>query len=251
MSDKTISKRLREWADRGEECSESPISIAEDDLGLLGDDIIREADLLRVIAEEADADMREGNNASARHIMTNWAEYNDMPMLEGETIGEWLNRWFIPRPRFEDGEPVQFGDEYESDIGGVFPLEQLHCIGDGEYVLNRKGRRALIKPGGFVKRPDTKVLDADGVEIKVGDEGWSNYGSFKKRVIKAVHPAGTWQDAPVDSVEFDDGGWDYAHTFTHREPDSLEKLRDAMKDSMSNEVRVYANRLTALIERGA
>lgn len=38
---------------------------------------------------------------------------------------------------------------------------------------------------------------------------------------------------------------------THREPDTLEKLRDAMKGSMSSEVRIYADRLTALIERGA
>lgn len=250
MSYKTISKRLREWAERGEECSESPISIAEDDLGLLGDDIIREADLLRVIAEEADADMREGNNASARHIMTNWAEYNDMPMLEHETIGEWFNRWFIPRPRFEDGEPVQ-----DSDIEEIGCLATCCVYTDGSWDFEPDKYEDETNPKPWdhqsgtmsdrIKRPDTKVLDADGVRICNGDTVWDVDSGEKLTVQEFANSECGLVQCCNDDGECEDHD---AHNLTHREPDSLDKLRDDMLKHVN--LRCFADRLTALIERG-
>lgn len=248
MSDKTISERLREWAYEGSKETLTDVGAMLNCLGTGWRGIFH------AIADEVDAEkdaLIDANKDSAHHSMRLWAEKNGMPMLEeGEAIGEWLDRWFVNLPCDSKGEPVRFRNEYEYD-GNPYTARKMVLYENGSVtVCDMSGNGHNYAPGERVER-HVKVLDADGVEINVGDEGWSNYGSFKKRVIKAVHPAGTWQDAPVDSVEFDDGGWDYAHTFTHREPDSLEKLRDAMKDSMSNEVRVYANRLTALIERGA
>lgn len=95
---------------------------------------------------------------------------------EAQELADEIERYYIPRPRFEDGEPVQFGDEYQADNGTTNELNQLHCFEQG-YVLNRKGKRASIKAGEFVKRPTPKVYDADGVEIKAGDTVWSSmYG---------------------------------------------------------------------------
>lgn len=79
-----------------------------------------------------------------------------------------LDMW----PRFEDGEYVWFGDEVEMQDEIVrevwtFTLD-VNAEGDKRLYLN--GFQGLfVLPGERVKRPAPKVLDADGVEIKVGD----------------------------------------------------------------------------------
>lgn len=84
-------------------------------------------------------------------------------------------------PRFEDGEPVRIGDEYVDTFGAntVATIE----FGDGYSAINPG------TPGGYVvgefegahgrhvPRPAPKVLDAVGVEIRVGDEVWDVDGS--------------------------------------------------------------------------
>ena len=93
------------------------------------------------------------------------------PMPEGM---EWLvEAW----PRFEDGEPVRIGDEVDFDgEGGAASSVELQddehfvihaCDGAGDYSHRN------FRPGERVKRPAPKVLDADGVEIHVGDRVWS------------------------------------------------------------------------------
>ena len=67
-------------------------------------------------------------------------------------------------PRYESGEPVGFGDEV-SRLGEVFSIS-LYC--DGSFALNF---RAYSK-GERVRLSAPKVLDADGVEIRVGDTVW-------------------------------------------------------------------------------
>ena len=66
-------------------------------------------------------------------------------------------------PRYESGEPVGFGDEV-SRLGEVFSIS-LYC--DGSFALNF----SAYSKGERVRRP-AKVLDADGVEIRVGDTVW-------------------------------------------------------------------------------
>lgn len=79
-----------------------------------------------------------------------------------------LDMW----PRFEDGERVWFGDEVEMQDEIVrevwtFTLD-VNAEGDKRLYLN--GFQGLfVLPGERVKRPTPEVLDADGVEIKVGD----------------------------------------------------------------------------------
>lgn len=68
-------------------------------------------------------------------------------------------------PRYEDGAPVWFGDE-ASRLGEVFNVSGIGLYLDGSYALNF---RAYSKDE-RVKRPAPKVLDADGVEIRAGDE---------------------------------------------------------------------------------
>ena len=81
-------------------------------------------------------------------------------------------------PCFKDGEPVCIGDKFECWCG------EEHVVGsvtlrEGCSVLNESQSHSfVVSDGPFtahgkrVKRPEPKVLDADGVEIRVGDTVW-------------------------------------------------------------------------------
>ena len=74
---------------------------------------------------------------------------------------EWLIEVW---PRFEDGEPVRFSDDFER-YGEESIVSAATMYSDGSFALNF---RAYSK-GEHVNRPAPKVLDADGAEIRVGD----------------------------------------------------------------------------------
>lgn len=74
-------------------------------------------------------------------------------------------------PRFEDGKPVWFGDAVEAHHGGAIPVEAIEFTAGKVHVKDAEdgdwnNSMCAIRP---LKRPAPKVLDADGVEIKVGD----------------------------------------------------------------------------------
>ena len=94
-------------------------------------------------------------------------------------------------PLFEDGEPVHPGDRL-LDKGGdwfeavsfVFTCDWWSVRGyqtEGFGDLNNETRRKLdgMAYGTRVKRPAPKVLDADGVEIRVGDTVWHKESGMK------------------------------------------------------------------------
>ena len=72
-------------------------------------------------------------------------------------------------PRFEDGEPVMQGDKYEDNEGHECFASEVYLDIDGLSLVDSEGFPNLYRKGKSVKRPAPKVLDADGVEIKVGD----------------------------------------------------------------------------------
>lgn len=118
-----------------------------------------------------------------------------------------LDMW----PKFEDGSYVWFGDAY-IDAGGddeevviaVFREEYANLVGlDGFYTR--------LNPGERVKRPAPKVLDADGVEIKVGDTVYST-GNGNSYIVRSVNGSGA-----IEFEGFDDKGWSPKY-FTHTQP---------------------------------
>lgn len=205
-----------------------------------------------------------------------------------------------------DGRMLEIRPDLVADVtclpfdDGAFPL----VVFDPPYMKDE-----------FVKRPAPKVLDADGVEIKVGDTVYPTYGiyqgilsnvldaddeaailidvgnSFEKYARTALTHELPVFDANGERICKGDTVWDLdsgerlhveefvnrecglvqcsneedgdcedhdARRLTHREPDSLEKLRDdlytlAARDDGDIEVEIviFADRLTALIERGA
>lgn len=74
-------------------------------------------------------------------------------------------------PMFEDGDPVRIGDEFMGKDGKTYTVQQVQFIGKCFSLYDFCDRKAQFNAfyGERVKRPATKVLDADGVEIRVGD----------------------------------------------------------------------------------
>ena len=93
----------------------------------------------------------------------------------------------------------------------------------------------------------TKSLDADGVEVKAGDTMWCTTNGEKAVVVRFERSGFIDQNGFCLNPKY----------YTHKEPDSLEKLRDYVEKCWQQEYgsardayRDIADRLTALMERG-
>lgn len=77
-----------------------------------------------------------------------------------------LDMW----PRYEDGEPVWFGDGAAVNVGNI-AIEAIEFTDGCAYVKDGAcgDYNTLVQVFKHVKRPAPEVLDADGVPIKVGD----------------------------------------------------------------------------------
>ena len=130
------------------------------------------------------------------------AEVAEMrPRLMPEGM-EWLvESW----PRFEDDAPVRFLDDFER-YGEENGVSAVTMYLDGSFALNF---RAYSK-GEHVNRPAPKVLDADGEEIRVGDEVWwicegDDRGIHAERLrVETLGPNGLIECSPYNG-----GTWVY------------------------------------------
>lgn len=174
-----------------------------------------------------------------------------------------IERFYIPRPRYGDGEPVQFGDEVKGYCGHLFKVGLIALDDAGIKIMQgfdaaEDEHILCVAPEKLVKRPAPKVLDADGVPIEIGDTVWHvdsgeelTVDEFANRGLGLVKCS----DEDLACEDFD------ACKLTHREPDSLRKMRDdiaAYSADMAEPGSIledaldgWADRLTALIEMGA
>ena len=130
-----------------------------------------------------------------------------------------LDMW----PRFEDGEPVMIGDEVDG-LGGE--IIEVYIAEDAAAIWNNFANHMHLSLGERVNRPAPKVLDADGVELKVGDTVYEPNG--QSGIVTAVHPSTRCVDLRQDGCDA------YAmdtKRLTHTRPDSWERLEeDASKE---------------------
>lgn len=217
---------------------------------------------LSALADAIDAELAAAREASARDGMAIIAAAEGWPaMRDGESVVEWMARCWLPRPRYEDGEPVQ-----SSDMEEIGALATCRVYMDGSWVFfpDKYEDEANPKPwdsqsgtrNDRIKRPAPKVFDADGVPVKVGDTVWFCGDDSGRYTVSAVEPTlgGNWcltvfnDAATIHEVR--------PSQVKHHEPDSLKKLRDDMRREMteSPDARFmdssWVDRLTALIERG-
>ena len=141
--------------------------------------------------------------------------------VPSEREREILDMW----PKFEDGEPVMIGDGFMG-CGGVNDVVELLDFEDDNVRLWGESGCDIdlgLKP--VVKRPVQSVLDADGVEIGVGDTVYEPNG--KRGTVVRVHP----QTGCVDLSQGDcDAYCMDAESLTHTPPDSWKRLaEDAAK----------------------
>ena len=128
-------------------------------------------------------------------------------------------------PRFEDGGLVRIGDELEFEGKTMLVCDATFYADDWALWCDREDMSGRLY-GSFgerVKRPAPKVLDADGVPIKVGDTVWATYNGCKHIVMAvcsdgSLHPEMVTDDGCM--VEYEEGLWDFAKKVTHEQPDS-------------------------------
>lgn len=117
-------------------------------------------EIFSIVADKIDAELAEARGEALRQGAELWAKANGWPdFKDGENFGGWLERCAIPRPRFEDGEPVQFGDEKFIFLrnGGCCQMQDA----DGNICNVFHGKR--------VKRRAPEVLGADGLPLDEDD----------------------------------------------------------------------------------
>lgn len=189
-----------------------------------------------------------------------------------KAIADEIEKYYIPRPRFEDGEPVQFGEEFADCSGNPHTLHEVRYRDKAAAGLGAKclleattnsskdydGISLNLWDGNFVKRPESKVLDADGVPCKKGETVWNLDDSTKWEIVDIHQTEPCISVHQLDIDKYVSGGWFLASGFTHREPDSLEKLQQFAVDSAAyaegcekDKFLEIADRLTAIMERDA
>lgn len=165
------------------------------------------------------------NERKSRSVCAAMAEAADTgKRVLTEREREILDMW----PKFEGGEPVMIGDEATNNKNQRFTVKRIE-FWHGKWMLNdsvTEGHYLNGKSGERVKRTAPKVLDADGVEIKVGDTVWHEDGS-ELHVIGF----GDAQDGETMLVvEYAAGPTKWGEvrclSVTHTRPDSWERLEE-------------------------
>ena len=123
-------------------------------------------------------------------------------------------------PRFEDGEPVMIGDEVDG-LGGE--IIEVYIAEDAADIWNNYGNHMNLSLGERVNRPAPKVLDAEGVEINVGDKVWLLNGIDNELVVEEIDDESGW----VRTRSANGGCLSVYNThLTHIAPDSWERLEE-------------------------
>ena len=128
-------------------------------------------------------------------------------------------------PRYEDRKPVRIGDVLSDvEVRSVVFRDNGILLSDCTSVPGWGTWRSYKEP---IKRPAPKVLDADGVEIRVGDTVWYANGDGLQLTVVRIE-----SDRVVTENARDGEQWWAAYILTHEQPDSWERLEeDAGKEA--------------------
>lgn len=179
-----------------------------------------------------------------------------------KVLANGIEKYYDPKPRDTEGNPVYRGMEV---AGGI--VETWRVFGDGSWGI-LDSERIVIQSGAcneFIRLPEPKVLDADGVEIKVGDTVYNLHDkSCRKATVVYIEPIPNDEnhDFCVKCVYSPkEEGYDiskFPENLTHREPDSIQRLQQFAVDhaayadgSERDAFMEIADRLTALMGRDA
>lgn len=126
-------------------------------------------------------------------------------------------------PRFEDGEPVMVGDRFIDHKVNERTVRSVIVNNDGVELRTFDGTFDWHETGERVKRHAPKVLDADGVEIKLGDTVWALVAIDGELVVEDVDNEDGFVGTRSENGEYSG----VFHTYlTHTRPDSWELLEE-------------------------
>ena len=153
-----------------------------------------------------------------------------------EAIADEIERCYVPRPRYEDGEPVQFGDS-DTDWDEID-----RCPGTAQWeatAVDCRGRLlatafsgivavAKTDERGRVKRRAPEVLGADGLPIVEGETVWDMASGLEITVSRIAKDEGgnviVCANGDICELQF------APKNITHTPPDTQERIdADAMK----------------------
>lgn len=235
--DMTVSEQLR-WAANGE-----PYNGIDENIWTYPTGKIRalveavtgewpsDNEIFSIVADKIDAELAQARRSGLERAAKSWAKANGWPDFKpGEDFGAWLDRCAIPRPRFEDGEPVQSSDMEEI---GAMATYRVYMDGCWEFEPDKYEDERNPKPWDFqfgtrndrVKRPAPEVLGADGKPIKVGETVYPIDGEWLRIPLEV---SGIESPASVKVYLSAGKSWTTFHAdrLTHTPPDTLERLRD-------------------------
>lgn len=215
---------------------------------------------IRALADKIDAEIEEARSDAVSDtllmVLDRLITLNSYPSRrDGEQFYQWLKRCFIQRPRFEDGEPVQFGDEVAgSDECGAILREMAFCEDNTVVLLDETPETICeVGPGQRAKRPAPEVLLADGLPAKVGETVY-RVDTGKGFEIARIAPMCPGDDEGKTLVLWgDDNEWRAAIDHTHTPPvlaaDGL-PLREGDTVWLTDEGARHAGESDTLAEAG-
>lgn len=189
----------------------------------------------KVIADKIDAELAEARELSLLAGAELWAKANGWPDFKpGEDFGAWLDRCAIPRPRFEDGEPVQFGELVSSNLFGAVKVSAIEFTEDGTHVKDEPDgdwSTSLEVTTSRLKRPAPEALGADGKPIVEGEKVYRTDNPITEAVVTGFRG---YDDGSIDVVCSEKGGKVTAFyspsLLTHTPSDTQERIdADALK----------------------
>lgn len=164
---------------------------------------------------------RDFQDAYNRHVELCAALGIDMNTGWSDAMAEIMKRlmpegmeWLLEAwPRFDDGEPVKFGDMALID-GEADMVEAVQLWIHGKPVIYGDGGSQQLDKGECVNRPATKVPDAGGEEIELGDDLYSVEGGLKFHVSHIDIVNGKIATDAMFALD----KWADPKNFTHRAP---------------------------------
>lgn len=125
-----------------------------------------------------------------------------------------------------------------------------------EVLINGHSLTEVLEAAAAYKEEQPKVLDADGIEIKPGDE---LYYKDKKPFIDGKF-AGIAKELHTDEcpnpwegnrpwVRYEEGGWDLAERLTHQKPENLQDVINDLNRSIYQSAIFDPVNISALMYR--
>ena len=237
--DMTAAELLR-WAANGELDEYGLSNVHSKLLSALGgrsfaDTTTREdRESIRALADKIDAEIEAARKAAVKEskkpmwwFRSAIRQGEDWPApRDGEKFRDYLSRCFIPRPRFDDEEPVQFGDEAIvcDDIGEVYKMV-FGENGCDEVVIgfeyDSSATHYMCVDGNRVKRHAPKALGADGLPVVEGETVYLS-ADGTEGTVKSVN-----RDNATAYIEYSDHRWSplvSCSALTHILPDTQKRI---------------------------